>query len=347
MTDAQFFRKGSGARILQYLLFWTFSFIFLLRVFSNTYGIELIDVIYTFLFHISLVFAVCLNSFMLIPQLFSRKRYTGYGISLAVLLFIATWLNLFTFNTLADWIFPGYYFISYFDWTQVLQIILAYIAVTTLLQLSRSWFREIEMKSEMVQLEQEKTQNELKALKAQVNPHFLFNSLNHIYSLAMENAGQTADATLRLAELLRYAIQKTNQKTVTLSEELDYLEKYTKWHKRRLQHPERVHFSMQGEPGALEIAPLLLVVFVENCFKHGVIQEDEEFIRIEIDIVDNILHFRTENTVTENYDIPDQSIGMGIENAKRRLELLYPGRYSLETSPAHGTFTVELQLELA
>jgi len=347
MTLTQLIRNWSGSRILQYLLFWAFSFIFLLRIFSNTYGIELIDVIYTFLFHFSLVFAVCLNSFMLIPQLFSKKRYVTYGFSLVVLLFVATWLNIFTFNTLADWIFPGYYFISYFDWTQVIQIIFAYVAVTTLLQLSRSWFRETEIKSEMVQLEQEKTQNELKALKAQVNPHFLFNSLNHIYALAMENADQTADATLRLSELLRYAIRKTNQKTVKLSEELDYLEKYTDWHRSRLQHPERVHFSMQGDPGTLKIAPLLLVVFVENCFKHGVVQEEDEFIRIEIRLIENVLHFRTVNSVDENRDIPDQSIGTGVENAKRRLELLYPGRYALEISPAPGKFTLHLQLELA
>lgn len=333
-------------RTLQYLLFWLVSFLFLLNFFTKGYGISFIDVVYTLLFHISLIFAVSVNSFVLIPGYLAKGKYWKFGILLFALIFVAIWLNIFTFRYLSDWIFPGYYFISYYEWWQLLEFMIIYVGITSLLEFSKSWFREMQLQQELAELEQEKIQTELKALRSQINPHFLFNSLNHIYALAVNQSGQTAKAVLQLSDLLRYAIKHMNKNKVPLKKEIEYLSEYVEWYKSRTDHSDRIYFTRPKDSNDLMITPLLLVVFIENCFKHGRISKPSDKIIITLNLNGSELHLTTENKIESNRELPVENNGLGLENVRRRLNLLYENKHSLDIRQSDNMYRVSLTVEL-
>nr|WP_240894625.1 histidine kinase [Fodinibius halophilus] len=202
------------------------------------------------------------------------------------------------------------------------------------------------MQQSLAEIKEEKIATELKALRAQINPHFLFNSLNHIYALAVKKSSQTAPAVLQLSELLRYAIQRMNHEKVPLEEEIEYLEKFVALYKSRTHHPERVHFSVTGSPKNLTIAPLLLVVFVENCFKHGSTPLKNDSIDISLSIEEQKLRLQTKNRISQDHELPKISNGLGLENVRRRLVLLYENKYNLDIKRNDRFFEVDLELEL-
>lgn len=258
--------KLARNRTVQYLVFWLISFLFLVNYFTRGYEIALVDVVYTLLFHISLVFVVSVNSFLLIPRYMARGKYLVYGSLVIAPIIAAIGLNIFTFRYLSNWIFPGYYFVSYYTWWELLEFMVIYIGLTSMLEFSKSWFREMEVRRELAEMEQEKIQTELKALRSQVNPHFLFNSLNHIYSLAVKQSKDTAGSVLQLSELLRYAIKNMDMDLVPLKDELEYISTFVEWHKSRTGNGERIRFTCPTVRDDLKIAPLLLIAFVEKSF---------------------------------------------------------------------------------
>lgn len=332
----------------QYILFWGLSFFILSRYFAYQNEVSRIDLIYTFLFHISILAAVLINSFYLIPKYLAKQNYFRFGALFIVTLITGTALNIITFRYLADWLFPDYYFISYYGWFEIAQFIATYLIVTTLLQLSGSWFREAEIKQKLAETEQARTETELRALKAQINPHFLFNSLNHVYSLAVKQSPKTAPAILKLSDLLRYTIRNINESTVALEQEIGYINTYIELFKNRVKHPERIDFRQKGDTNNLSIAPLLLLTFVENCFKHGSISEEGEKIIISIDVSGNTLSLHTENNIAKKdaSDLPEEASGLGLENANKRLQLLYPGRHQLDINTDENLFKLSLTIEL-
>ncbi|HKI46269.1 MAG TPA: histidine kinase [Balneolales bacterium] len=333
-------------RGVQYAIFWLVSFLFLVNYFTQGYDIGLIDIVYTLLFHISLVFAVSINSFYLLPNYLAHEKYYKYSILLSGLIIISMWLNIFTFQYLSDWIFPGYYFVSYYEWWELLEFLIIYVGLTSMLEFSKSWFREMQVRREMAELEQERVQTELKALRSQINPHFLFNSLNHIYALSVRQSVQTSKAVLQLSELLRYAIDHMDRDRVPLRKELEYVTQFIEWHKARIDHPERIAFTCAETPDKLQIAPLLLVVFVENCFKHGRLSRIDDRIIISVSLTDSTLKLITENSTDPDRELPAESTGLGLENVRRRLNLLYDERHHLDIQNTINRYRVSLTIEL-
>ncbi|MDZ7693914.1 MAG: histidine kinase [Balneolaceae bacterium] len=250
-----------------------------------------------------------------------------------------------TFNYLADLLFSGFFFIAIYTRLEIFGFFVVYVGISSLIDFSKSWFREMELEKTMQSLQKEKVETELKALRAQINPHFLFNSLNHIYALAYRQSPETAPAILQLSELLRYTLKQMDKATVPLQDELNYLQKYVDLYKHRLQHPEKVRFEIKGPVKGLMIAPLLLIAFVENCFKHGSIEEPGEMIDIEIQTNTNRLFLKTQNSTGIKTALPETS-GIGLDNVRRRLNLLYPGKHILEIEDEEGTFIAKLTLDL-
>ena len=150
--------------------------------------------------------------------------------------------------------------------------------------LSKYWFELLESKKILAESEKEKFQNELKALKAQVNPHFLFNSLNTIYSLALNNAKDTPSVILKLSNVLRYMIYESNERLVNLEKELDFISNYIELQKLRIHNPNLVEFLIEGEVTDQQVAPLIFIVFIENAFKHGYSVNNEFFVARNINI---------------------------------------------------------------
>lgn len=197
----------------------------------------------------------------------------------------------------------------------------------------------------IVSLEKEKTETELHLLKQQLNPHFFFNTLNNLYALSLRKSDQTPGSILQLSELMRYVIYKAQQEQVQLSEELAYLKDYIELQQMRLLKPLNLTFKQELAQNDLLIAPLLLIVLIENAFKHGIEPaEQTATLNLELSCTSGELYFSCENSV-EGTDESNRG-GIGLINLTRRLDLLYPGRYTLKTGLKNAMFKAELQLML-
>lgn len=191
--------------------------------------------------------------------------------------------------------------------------------------------------------EKEKLNTELRYLKTQINPHFLFNTLNTIYSLAIEKSAGTANAVIRLSEMMRYIINDTSKDFVRLNDELKYINNYIALQKLRFGKAVHVYMEEQGQPDGKKIAPLILIPFIENAFKYGVNAEKESDIFIEIDVQEDKLKMLVKNRKVTVSAI--ESSGLGIANTRNRLQLLYPSNHELIIDDGE-TFSVSLLLQL-
>jgi two-component system, LytTR family, sensor kinase len=328
-------------RILQHILFWALSFLVLLNILKVSAEIKPIDLIYTAIFHIPIVLVTYLNLQILLPLFLAKRKFILYG-SLAAVTITGGWFFYsFLFGSWIDFILPGYYFIAYYDFWDIALYLAIYLAATSLIKLARGWFRLQEM-------EKEKTLTELKALKSQVNPHFLFNSLNNIYGLSRKSSPILPDVILKLSGLLRYIIYETNTEMIGLQNEIDILNDYIALQRLRSPTDEKIEFTILGEPGEYKIAPLVFFPFIENSFKHGIKGGAKEtFVKIKIEITGAVLNFEIENSKGKSIEpgIPEYK-GIGIENVKKRLQLIYPNCHLLTISETESIFRVLLQVQL-
>ncbi len=210
-----------------------------------------------------------------------------------------------------------------------------------LIKFTLDWFSNIKIQRS---LETEKKDMELQFLKSQLNPHFLFNSLNNIYSLAYQKSDKTADAVLKLSDIMRYMIYESNDSWVSLSKEIEYLKSYIELQKLRFKDGAAVEMTLNGEIDDQQIIPLILIAFVENAFKHGVANDPADPIRINIIANQKILHFSITNRKSNANK--DNVGGVGLNNVERRLQLLYPERYKLNIVNSATHYTSELMLDI-
>lgn len=197
----------------------------------------------------------------------------------------------------------------------------------------------------ILSLEKEKSQTELDLLKQQLNPHFFFNTLNNLYALSLQKSDKTPESILQLSELMRYTIYKGQEKTVKLSQELDYINDYIQLQQIRLRKTLHFEFEKQITNDQIDIAPLLLIVLIENAFKHGIEPaEDAATLKLSLISNDTTLIFSCENSFDP--EEINEIKGIGIDNLRKRLELIYPGRYTLEITTIADIFKAELKLKL-
>lgn len=307
------------------------------------------DWIYSGLFHVPLFVAVYVNLLLLVPRLLNRRKFIFYGFSVFFLiLFNACFLH-FIFDFLIDYIFPGYYFISNNDIKDYFSYVSVYVLVTTLMKLSKSWFDVMEARRKLVEMKQEKIQTELYALKSQINPHFLFNGLNSIYSLAIDQEPLTPKFILKFSDVLRYMLYEADADTVLLAKEINYLENYVELQKLRVEEGADIRFEIEGIVDTQQIAPFLLIPLVENGFKHGIKGETQHaFIHMLIKVESNDFEFHIKNNQGKSDDLKLEKFkGIGLQNVKRRLELLYPQKHQLEIEDNEKVFSVKLKLDLS
>lgn len=191
--------------------------------------------------------------------------------------------------------------------------------------------------------EADKAQAELSFFKAQINPHFLFNTLNNIYALAVSNSENTAESILKLSQMMRYITEEAMEDFVPLDDEIACLRNYIDLQKLRLNAKTSVSFEITGPARGVRIAPLILMTFVENAFKYGVSNRNESGIVIRVDILNGEVSFFCQNRVFEtNIDLDRK--GVGIANTKKRLDFLYAGQHTLAIEKSDEVFTVNLKL---
>ncbi len=196
------------------------------------------------------------------------------------------------------------------------------------------------------QTESEKLTAQIASLKSQINPHFLFNTLNNIYATAIDTSPKTADMIDKLSEMMRYTMEDTQQDFVPLEDEINYVENFIELQKFRLDRSVKLEYYCLWNIPALQIAPMLLIPFVENAFKHGVNSEQKSHIKIAMTMNKSELQLHVENNkVNIQKDIAVRS-GLGIENTKHRLQLIYPSKHLLVINDTPKEFSVSLHINL-
>ncbi len=194
------------------------------------------------------------------------------------------------------------------------------------------------------ELENEKLASELAFLKSQINPHFLFNTLNDIYALAYHKSPEASNAVLKLSELLRYMLKDSDGTFADLKKEVDYLKNAIELHQIGQKGKAYINFEIEGEIHNQKVAPLILINFLENAFKHGVVDNPSNPIQIKLEIKGNHLLFIASNL--KNHDHKDTTGGIGLTNVRRRLDLIYPEKHKLEIEENDRNFIVSLKIEL-
>ncbi len=320
----------------------------------------------TWLFFLTYVILFYVNVYLLLPRLFNRKRFAFYAA--AILMLFAAVFFLRPYDRMIHTVQPEQHarqlpppqrngeprqppppprhakgeeergprldVISIF-------LFLLVIALGITMHIS---YRLRTTEKRAVQAEAGKAQAELSFLKAQINPHFLFNTLNNIYSMAMMKNENTAGSILRLSNIMRYVTDEARAAFVPLKSELDCVRDYILLQELRLGDKTKVEWEVAGEITGYRIAPLLLLSFVENVFKYGVSNHEASVIQVSVQTMANAIRFKCRNRVFENR-AQTGSTGIGIANSRQRLDLLYPGKHTLVIKEENGYFTVELLLQ--
>lgn len=212
-----------------------------------------------------------------------------------------------------------------------------------ILYVSYDWFRKHEHQKE---LEKQNLQSELQLLKNQINPHFLFNTLNNIDSLIRSNPEKASNALVQISGIMRYMIYETNTPWVPLKKELEYIENYL--HLQHLQYAnlQLVDYSVKGNPDSIQVAPMLFIPFIENAFKHCTDKTKTSAIRICFEITDKQISFFISNIADQTQSIhKDETRGIGLNIVKRRLDIIYPEQYTLCIKEINNLFCVTLSLK--
>ena len=209
----------------------------------------------------------------------------------------------------------------------------------------KEWARVEKMRSELAAVQLD---TEVKFLKSQINPHFLFNTLNNVFSMAQKRGNDDlADGISKLSGMMRYMIYESNEEKVPLKKEIEYLEDCILLNKLRYADKEAlIKFDYPSQTEGILVAPMLLIPFVENAFKHGIMIGKSSEIDISIAIGNNQLTFSCMNTIYSVKKMEQEKGGIGLENVKRRLELVYPGKYDLSINNTDNKYIVNLKIDL-
>lgn len=287
-----------------------------------------------------------LNYFFLLPRWLKQKQLGTYLLEFILPFSLLTLLRV----QLLRYIFGSnpdqFNFVnSSFFTVQLVLITLFIVVFVGMLRFAVDWF-EFEARAKAI--ENEKLFAELNFLKAQINPHFLFNTLNNLYYLAYSHSPNTTEVIEKLSQMMRYMIYDTNAARVPLSKEVTYMENYISLEKLRLNDQIPITFAVQGNIQSALIVPLIFITFLENAFKHGVSNNNPQaWVKIKIDIADKVCTYTVANSkIKGNNPVAGEKSGIGLQNVKRRLDLSYPDLYELDVNDAPDEFRVKLKLIL-
>lgn len=291
-----------------------------------------------------LAVVVYVNNLLLIPKLIQQRNVFGYITSLIALLFFYAFAKNFHDVYLYGHVLgieerQQFFHNTFYN----LSIALFYMAFGVALHLSREWYRQREV---IRKIEIEKLNTELEYLKAQINPHFLFNSINTIYFQIDKKNVAARDTLSMFSDMLRYQLYECNGHAVPIEKEINYLRSYVELQRLRKNENYKITFHCERNVKGFSIAPLLLICFVENAFKHVSHFADNNNISIGLNYTDNTFSLTVINTFERKPNEPDHA-GIGLKNVKRRLELLYPDQHQLNINEnSDGQFQVDLKLNI-
>ncbi|MFD2515485.1 sensor histidine kinase [Pontibacter locisalis] len=330
-------RYTVAMHVVGWLIFGTWIFYLVYSTRTLTFGKGL-DVVVGLLFHVGLFY---FNWYFLISRYLAKNK-----IFLYITAVLVTLLAMAVIQAPIDYyIFPQYNpgMTTLYSSERFIQYMvsgLVTVFISSALKVTGNYIRNERLNKE---LENQKLSTELAYLKSQVNPHFLFNTLNNIYSLAYKQSPDTPDAIMKLSLLMRYMLYESNDTLVSLEKEVDHIKNFIDLQKLRLREQTSIKFNIQGNLEGKQIAPMLLMTLVENAFKHGLVSKNEVGIILDLVVENNSLLFSTINN-TSNHKKKEFG-GIGLENLKRRLNLLYNNRHTLSFEEKDGTFYATLRID--
>lgn len=285
------------------------------------------------------------NYLLILPTFLNQKRYVWCSIAIILLVLISTFIKCglaYYFYSIVIVRNEGKYVMDFWEYfSSAFFVSCVFVFLSTILKFIIDWFLNEKIKTN---LENEKLISELAFLKSQINPHFLFNSLNNIYSLAYQKSEKTPEAVMKLSEIMRYMLYESNEATVNLDDEIRYVKNYIELQKLRFKDNAYIKFEIDGDTHDKKITPLVLISFVENAFKHGVATDKDNPITIVLNTTAKKLFFQVINKKSNQNK--DETGGIGLQNVKRRLDLLYKGNYRLHIEDNEAIYNCELYLDL-
>lgn len=233
------------------------------------------------------------------------------------------------------------------DWQTAFLGVLMSIVVLLFVATSISYaYRGIVLGAQFEKTKRQQIEAELKLLQSQVNPHFLFNTLNNIYAQNLVNQEEANEMILQLADLMRYQIESAKKNDVAIKDEMDFIENYLALEKKRLTARIQTSFEVEIAPQlSLQIPPMLFIPFIENAYKHGISAEGPCFIHIFLSIKPDAIAFKIENSVSTKKQVV-KSTKMGLENIKKRLHLLFPDKHTLVIGTDNSVYSVQLEIKI-
>ena len=313
---------------------------------------------YTWLFFFFYVFLFYFHSYVLIPYLYFKKRIVLYVLSLLLLLVVVNYVRPFenfvrhTMDVKQNFqpppprpqrkfphSLPRIQSPPRVDFPSIFLFVMV-IALSGAVQINRRWRRS---EQRIAEAEADKAQAELSFLKVQLNPHFLFNTLNNLYSLAISKDEHTAEGIIKLSNIMRYFTDEVTENFVPLSSEINCIKDYIDLQRLRLGNKAIVGFSVHGQPEDLTIAPLVLMVFVENAFKYGISNHEPSSIDIRINIQKSGIDILCRNEILKHTSKHERS-GIGLTNTQKRMDYLSPARHNFNISIENNFFTARLKI---
>jgi sensor histidine kinase YesM len=331
-------------RLVYHTTFWLVLLVLLMLIEDTRQGVlfALSNEIINIFFYAAIVY---FNLFYLIPNYLSKSRFLLYCVLLLLASIMLTPLKMIVFY----FKFSGYPDMQ----NQLIINQYAYFLVTffmagasTVVKIITDWLRTVREKQE---LETRTMQTELRFLKSQINPHFLFNTLNSLYALTLKKSDKAPEIVIKLSEMMRYMLYECNEKQVSLSNEVHYIRNYLDLERLRQSGQVEINFEVEGYISDQRIAPLLFIPFIENSFKHGLNNQIAQgFVHIHLKVSGQHIDFFIENSKSEALPVQEhrRSGGIGLVNVRRRLDILYPNQYELKTDDTPRTYAVRLKLNL-
>ena len=331
-------------KVIYHLAFWLLAYLFWIFIFRNGTLVLTHALTIQFCYLIFIAGNYYYNSLFTVPVLLNRKKYVAFGLCFLAGIFagallrvpVSFMVNKYLFKVNTGQFNPfGVFFESFIN-------ILFWVV---LILVARLIAEKINSQRYIEQIEKEKADNELNFLRAQFNPHFLFNSINSIYAHIDKANKPARDMLLVFSEMLRYQLYECNVEQIELDREINYIRNYISLQKSRIDERINVSFCAGEVSGNIKVAPLIFITFIENAFKYvGFNEGCENRIDIKLSFSDGNLYFRAFNTKDSFVNRTERASGLGIANVKRRLELLYPERHLLKTEDRENDYLIELTL---
>jgi len=281
-------------------------------------------------------------NYVLLPTFFYKKEYLRFFLSVTVIVAIIIVVEEFVLEKIyfpdsRGRHFPGVIY-SLLDVMPVIMILAGF---------KFAWDASLKQ-GEVEELRSYARESELRFLKSQINPHFLFNNLNNLYSYAIEQSPKTPSIILELSSVMRYMLYDCKENFVALPKEIEHLKNFTKLNELQIEERGKVSFRTKNIKPGYQIAPLILTVFIENAFKHSTASQSKDIlIDIAIEVSDTgLLEFECKNSFQALGNTDSLSKGIGLENVKKRLQILYPNAHELLIDESNGTYAVVLRMQL-